>query len=325
MLAGLALGARLRLAGVFAVAAGRQARRPGRHPSRAVVEFGTQEASGRRSPCSCPLAELAVAGATAPGDDRDGRSGRRALAPRPLHRRRSASTSPAAARPTATASASCTRPGGLEHARQERRPARGRHVRAGRRARGPGRSAVAWIGRLGGGELVAVAVGAASTALLVARRVRVPDSPPLVRPRAPPARAGRGGPERARADGRAGGGAAEIGLEPGTQAPAFDELDELLAPGVPLLLLFTSPHCGPCKALIPEAAAWQREHADALTVAFASDGEPEDVHAEAQEFELEHMLVDRDRQALRGVPGERDAERGAHLARRDDRELGSAR
>jgi thiol-disulfide isomerase/thioredoxin/uncharacterized membrane protein YphA (DoxX/SURF4 family) len=87
----------------------------------------------------------------------------------------------------------------------------------------------------------------------------------------------------------------EIGLEPGTPAPVFPELKELLAPGVPLLLLFTSPNCGPCKALLPRAEEWQREHSDVLAVAFASDGDAHDVRAEAEEFALEHMLVDEDR------------------------------
>ena len=35
--------------------------------------------------------------------------------------------------------------------------------------------------------------------------------------------------------------------------------DQLLAPGVPLLLVFTSPGCGPCHDLLPAVARWQRE------------------------------------------------------------------
>lgn len=56
----------------------------------------------------------------------------------------------------------------------------------------------------------------------------------------------------------------ESGLEPGTRAPAA-ALD-LLRPGLPLLLVFTSPSCGPCRALLPELARWQTEHPDRLTV-----------------------------------------------------------
>lgn len=86
----------------------------------------------------------------------------------------------------------------------------------------------------------------------------------------------------------------EIGLEPGSPVPAFAEIEELLTPGLPVLLLFTSPSCGPCKSLLPQVAAWQREHAASLTVAFASDGAAEDVRAEAEDHGLQHVLVDAD-------------------------------
>jgi thiol-disulfide isomerase/thioredoxin len=82
------------------------------------------------------------------------------------------------------------------------------------------------------------------------------------------------------------------GLAPRTTAPGFAALGDLLAPRLPLLLLFASPSCGPCSALLPEVARWQREHADRLTVAVANDGTPEHVHAEAQELGLERMLID---------------------------------
>ncbi|MFN0152744.1 MAG: thioredoxin fold domain-containing protein, partial [Gaiella sp.] len=91
------------------------------------------------------------------------------------------------------------------------------------------------------------------------------------------------------------------GLEPGSPAPWFlttdiggagRSRDDLLVGGRRLLLVFTSPHCGPCSLLLPEAGRWQRELASELTVAFASAGAPEAVRAEAQEFELDHVLVD---------------------------------
>jgi thiol-disulfide isomerase/thioredoxin len=69
-------------------------------------------------------------------------------------------------------------------------------------------------------------------------------------------------------------------------------LDDLLAPGPPLLLIFASPQCDPCKTLLPEVARWQAEHAGRLTVAVASDGTPEDVRAEAEKLGLDHVLVD---------------------------------
>ena len=71
-------------------------------------------------------------------------------------------------------------------------------------------------------------------------------------------------------------------------------LDSLLAPELPALLLFTSPHCGPCKTLVPMAAEWQREYADQLTIAFVGDGAADELRAEAEEFELANALVDTD-------------------------------
>jgi len=82
------------------------------------------------------------------------------------------------------------------------------------------------------------------------------------------------------------------GLDPGTPAPDFAGLEELLSPRLPALLLFASTDCGPCRALLPEVAAWQTEHADRLTVAVVSAGEPEQVRAEAAEHGLSRVLVD---------------------------------
>jgi thiol-disulfide isomerase/thioredoxin len=43
---------------------------------------------------------------------------------------------------------------------------------------------------------------------------------------------------------------------------------------------------------MPTVAAWQRDHADALTVALLSDGDEERVRAEAAEHGLDNVLVD---------------------------------
>ena len=146
-------------------------------------------------------------------------------------------------------------------------------------------SAVAWVGRLDRIEAIALASGIATVALfaagpmafvsllrahgrvlvrlesveqaLVAAGLRVDDRP-------------------------------EPGLEPGTPAPAA--VLDLLRPGLPLLLVFTSPHCGPCRALLPELAMWQTEHSDRLTVAVAVDGSPDDV--QAAELGVERLLLD---------------------------------
>jgi len=95
----------------------------------------------------------------------------------------------------------------------------------------------------------------------------------------------------------------ELGLEPGTPAPSFDlesvdgkrvSLAELLEPRRPVLLLFTSPTCGPCSHLMPRVTEWQREHADELTIALLSAGEAEAVQADAAEHGLANVLLDTD-------------------------------
>ncbi len=74
------------------------------------------------------------------------------------------------------------------------------------------------------------------------------------------------------------------GLPVGTAAPPFAlqglhgdrlTLDALRASGKPVLLLFTDPDCEPCSELLPEVGDWQREHADAVTIALISHGSVE--------------------------------------------------
>ncbi len=98
-------------------------------------------------------------------------------------------------------------------------------------------------------------------------------------------------------------GLSELGRDPGTHAPQFAKQlsngepvvrDDLLAPGLPALLVFTSPGCGPCHDLLPRVARWQRELEDRLTVAVASAGELDAIRAEELEHGLAAMLVDTD-------------------------------
>ena len=93
----------------------------------------------------------------------------------------------------------------------------------------------------------------------------------------------------------------EIGHLPGTRAPAFSlrnvvgetiTLDRLLEPGRPLLLLFTSPTCGPCAGLMPSVSDWQRDYAEQLTIAIVSDGNEAAIRAEAEEHALAQVLID---------------------------------
>jgi peroxiredoxin len=93
------------------------------------------------------------------------------------------------------------------------------------------------------------------------------------------------------------GPALEVGEEaPGFALPDLDGdpvgLDELLAPGQPVLLLFSHPACGPCTALLPEVGRWQREHEAELTVALISSGDLDDDRARAEEHGLTLVLRD---------------------------------
>jgi thiol-disulfide isomerase/thioredoxin len=165
------------------------------------------------------------------------------------------------------------------------------------------RSGVAWIGRLDGAALVAVVVGVAAVVLLAAGAFGFLSllrsyGGVLVRLDRIEQRLAEAGIELA--DDAT---APEIGLVPGTQAPAFAaadatgsslSLEGLLQPGLPLLLLFTSPHCGPCADLLPLARTWQDEQADRLTLAFASGGSRAEVGTEARRHGLRNVFADED-------------------------------
>jgi peroxiredoxin/uncharacterized membrane protein YphA (DoxX/SURF4 family) len=96
-----------------------------------------------------------------------------------------------------------------------------------------------------------------------------------------------------------------VGLPVGTPAPAFAlptldgesvTLDSLRLSGRPVLLVFSDPGCGPCNALLPDVAQWQRSHSQRLTIALVSCGRTEQNAAKAAEHELSHVLLQRDRE-----------------------------
>lgn len=127
--------------------------------------------------------------------------------------------------------------------------------------------------------------------------------------------------EAARAPGKAVSGPAparrekpEAGLPVGTRAPAFRlsgldgetfTLDRLRASGKPVVLIFTDPNCGPCRALLPEIGRWQREHAQTLTLALISRGSEEANRAKVAEHGIGTVLLQQDRevaQTYQSVP-----------------------
>ena len=99
------------------------------------------------------------------------------------------------------------------------------------------------------------------------------------------------------------GARASRALPIGAAAPAFRlqalhggavTHDVLRAAGRPVLLLFSDPRCGPCSALAPRWAEWQRDLAGELPVWIAARGEIEETRAKAAEHGLANVLLDAD-------------------------------
>ena len=84
-------------------------------------------------------------------------------------------------------------------------------------------------------------------------------------------------------------------------------LQSLLAPGKPLLLLFTDPGCGPCTALMPEIAGWQSAHGGVLSIALISSGGLDSNRQKAREHGVAGVYVQEgstvnDAYAIAGTP-----------------------
>ena len=165
----------------------------------------------------------------------------------------------------------------------------------------PGSGPFAWLGRLDGLEWVVLALAAALVALAVVGGLAVLHALRSY---------GRVLTRLDRAEERLHAAGLDIedpdvmpasGLSPGTDAPPFSlasldgeriTLEDLRHSGHPLLLVFTSPTCGQCSVLMPEVQAWQRDHADEVTVAVLSGGKPSLVREKT--VGLERVLLDKD-------------------------------
>ncbi|MFZ0386091.1 MAG: TlpA disulfide reductase family protein [Solirubrobacteraceae bacterium] len=89
------------------------------------------------------------------------------------------------------------------------------------------------------------------------------------------------------------------GLRPGTPAPSFAleslagglaSLEELLAPGRPVSVVFVSDQCEPCRTLLPSLGRWQQSLGERLTLATVFSGDREAARRLTQEHALPFAL-----------------------------------
>lgn len=90
------------------------------------------------------------------------------------------------------------------------------------------------------------------------------------------------------------------GLTVDTKAPRFTtistdnelvSLDALMSTGLPIVLIFTDPNCGPCNALLPDIAKWQRDLATRVIIAVVSRGSYEINRGKAVQYSLTNVLI----------------------------------
>lgn len=167
----------------------------------------------------------------------------------------------------------------------------------------PGLSAVSWLAELRTTELANLILGSVAIALLAAavvylRRVLTQQSTLLATIEAvkkvidedyaePPVERKDAAPPLE-------------GLPIGAPAPSFSlasiaggpvTLDDLLAYGKSVLLLFVSPNCFPCETLLPIVKVWERDYGDQLTVALLSKGTPKDNRERVEKYGARHLLL----------------------------------
>jgi peroxiredoxin/uncharacterized membrane protein YphA (DoxX/SURF4 family) len=91
------------------------------------------------------------------------------------------------------------------------------------------------------------------------------------------------------------------GLPVGADAPDFSvinmngqavTLEDLRAPGRPVLLMFTSPGCGPCSEIFPSLRRWQQALSNQLTIALISTGSIESNMPLIEKYGFENLFVE---------------------------------
>jgi len=104
------------------------------------------------------------------------------------------------------------------------------------------------------------------------------------------------------------------GLPVGSNAPSFAlpnlsgqtvALDNILSTDRPAMLVFTSPDCAPCNALMPDLGRWQAEYSEDLAITIISRGTVEGNRKKSAEHGLQHILLQelRELETAYGVNG----------------------
>jgi uncharacterized membrane protein YphA (DoxX/SURF4 family)/thiol-disulfide isomerase/thioredoxin len=108
-------------------------------------------------------------------------------------------------------------------------------------------------------------------------------------------------PEQTRAAASALQDIPQSGLPVGSLAPGFDlvdlsgrrrSLDDLLLRRLPVVLVFVSPGCPTCEALLPDIEKWNREFSARVTVAVVSAGSLEESDGKFERTDLKCVLLD---------------------------------
>jgi peroxiredoxin len=95
-------------------------------------------------------------------------------------------------------------------------------------------------------------------------------------------------------DGRSSAGAPAFALT--SVSGETVSLENLLAPGLPVVLVFASPDCQRCVALEAHLGSWQTRHAATLTLAVISRGEVGANQRLSAAHGLRYVLVQKDRE-----------------------------
>jgi thiol-disulfide isomerase/thioredoxin/uncharacterized membrane protein YphA (DoxX/SURF4 family) len=168
----------------------------------------------------------------------------------------------------------------------------------------PGLSAFEWIAALSTGELVNLAVGTILMGLIAAaviylRRLLNQQATLLERVAAMERLINEDYAEPAPVE-REDAAPPREGLPVGAPAPGFrlatltgtdTSLDDLLAYGKPVLLMFVSPNCPPCKTLLPAVRVWERDYGEHLTIALLSKGTREENQQRVAKYGARHLLL----------------------------------